>query len=863
MKKSLFKVPPAVNPSIRQVMTHASVMLLSERINLLLEKKSFDTLYLWLLKIQKLKQRGQITEQQLFNLFAHQGTSGQSVFHHISSTATGLVIRQTLKLLTSPQLRTLCQTYNDDLALPIKLLKKNLNFTNKEANYLALCQQFHLATMNQSYDTLDSHLNYLSLLNRYPNQYKNETFINDLQIAWKALCNVRARIQHSDTHLSINHLSLTAQVQSIIQVNSLRTLMDAYTNGVEALELPMAATVFLELMGYSQATRRFRAGNCQEASNLVMHELIKLGCNKRIEMIEINPGDHVLIVIGRNPESKIDDIRTWRDGLIIDAWANNIYHVREWSLYLRDFAAYKHPHDNTEFGVTVPFDINRNGIKSIFSVTSSQYVAYRDAPSTMPEIFSYDWEHKAYLLGEHLLEQYGSYATKYLLDHPEAIGIHDPIESVALTSKSEGIEVTLNTSSAEHTQLLSLIEFMEFALLEVMRVDLQNLRHAMLDYLTSHPERLQLTKERRVSELVSDQLCVIANLKTIASEPITRTPMHVFRHARFKELATERLKKNFKKYHLRAVTYLQQQPQFKRVALQLICTDDQYFITLNSKTRIALPYKKLKYFAHCLKVQTIDKKMFYHLLYGDAMRDFFAMTNNNDVALVVKNNKLCLLNLNGDHTPISLDAIEKYVSESYDHCEKMLKHAHHTSTQCVNLSQQYIGNFVMQMLIIFLHQHPEVRHVNLSTTKISLTQLRELLSVPSLRQLDLSHVPIGDAGATLLTAHHHLTHLTLVDCGISTAGAKALVENSTRLNALNLCDNPKIDPTFLTSCQSRIHTDNIKLNTTPVTTNTTGSHSQVSTSVIKNQALLFSTQTTSDGDNEQVLIKKLTRKSEL
>lgn len=71
------------------------------------------------------------------------------------------------------------------------------------------------------------------------------------------------------------------------------------------------------------------SGNCYEQANLAFDYLVKQGISP-VELFSMIYGDHVFVVIGRNPNTNAADPTTWNaDAIICDPWAGEVYSAKD------------------------------------------------------------------------------------------------------------------------------------------------------------------------------------------------------------------------------------------------------------------------------------------------------------------------------------------------------------------------------------------------------------------------------------------------------------------------------------------------------------------------------------------------------
>ncbi len=127
----------------------------------------------------------------------------------------------------------------------------------------------------------------------------------------------------------------------IEQVNNLRQWRE------DLLSNPGKKTRFLELEK-NQDIREYEldiklslissSGNCDEFTKQAFDFILYHDNSIKAEVYEIQGGDHVFLVLNRDPNSDPSDPDTWgKKAVICDPWANSVYYALNFRHHLKNF----------------------------------------------------------------------------------------------------------------------------------------------------------------------------------------------------------------------------------------------------------------------------------------------------------------------------------------------------------------------------------------------------------------------------------------------------------------------------------------------------------------------------------------------
>lgn len=150
----------------------------------------------------------------------------------------------------------------------------------------------------------------------------------------EAIHYARSHIIKGYTQLDYNHLNSRKQRQLKAGVTAIRDHIDEpYTTKIDT------NAIIERLDQVKTKTSHYSLGNCQELAELALVYIGDTYLGIEAELYTIANGDHVFIVINRDPKSDPEIPATWgKNAYICDPWANIAYPAREFRDKLRDFS---------------------------------------------------------------------------------------------------------------------------------------------------------------------------------------------------------------------------------------------------------------------------------------------------------------------------------------------------------------------------------------------------------------------------------------------------------------------------------------------------------------------------------------------
>lgn len=218
---------------------------------------------------------------------------------------------------------------NDHGKLPIHLINPYIiylssitqdDLDNLRKKLLALMNNFHIKKLHEQ---LTNHEVELEL------NSQNSRLINNLKIGAYISNAARKIILESGTHPQLNDYDKTKQDEILNQVHQMRTQTDNAPISTDKVE------------NVTHYTSEYKTGNCHEFSYLALGILRKIDPGLNGDVFTIRRGDHVFLVIDRDPNSDPANPATWGEHAVVcDSWSGAVYPAAEIPFKLKNFSYY-------------------------------------------------------------------------------------------------------------------------------------------------------------------------------------------------------------------------------------------------------------------------------------------------------------------------------------------------------------------------------------------------------------------------------------------------------------------------------------------------------------------------------------------
>lgn len=131
-----------------------------------------------------------------------------------------------------------------------------------------------------------------------------------------------------------------------------------------------------------EVTSKYSLGNCQELAMQAFDYILRhTDSTLNAEIFYISGGDHVILVLNRNPASDPADPLSWGEHAVIcDPWANKVYKASDYKTHLENF------YSNGKYNHTQPFDHERHTLRPD-KFLNTAYVRKERSVSNLHEAF--------------------------------------------------------------------------------------------------------------------------------------------------------------------------------------------------------------------------------------------------------------------------------------------------------------------------------------------------------------------------------------------------------------------------------------------------------------------------------------------
>ena len=182
-----------------------------------------------------------------------------------------------------------------------------------------------------------------------PNEY-----VKTLKAAEKAKQYARSIIVKGSTQLENNKLNqehfdhlrkgVEGSTFSKLEGLGIKDIIDIETERrIQNHENPVLATY----NSIISVTSKYSLGNCHELAVQALDYILRYAPEINAEVYTIEGGDHVFLVLNRDPYSKAEDPSNWGDNAVIcDPWADEAYPAKDCSTRLKNFYIDKNKNQN-------------------------------------------------------------------------------------------------------------------------------------------------------------------------------------------------------------------------------------------------------------------------------------------------------------------------------------------------------------------------------------------------------------------------------------------------------------------------------------------------------------------------------------
>lgn len=195
-------------------------------------------------------------------------------------------------------------------------------------------------------------------------------------------------IQHDNFLLACNIVNKVREVITFSFSHTDSNKVDAKTRNEAAINYQASrkdiikATEIDDTLAYLEKINlihtKYRVGNCDEMTDLALYFLAnQTTLNAKGETFSIKNGDHVFLVIGREPGSRESDYTTWgKQAVICDPWSGDVFFAAEIEQKLKCHKIYKFS-DGSSVNYLTPLNINYHLIRRELREADNSHVMAR------------------------------------------------------------------------------------------------------------------------------------------------------------------------------------------------------------------------------------------------------------------------------------------------------------------------------------------------------------------------------------------------------------------------------------------------------------------------------------------------------
>lgn len=312
-----------------------------------------------------------LTKAQDFINHAEEKTeeNGWTILHRAAYSYDADELKEVIDSL-GMKARVLAKRFTyDTKQLPIQLIEKNFHSIYQENRLLKLLEPI---TMDIKLAPLSKQLDEKEIQTQYSDLKHDDPLYCNLSRAYQIINKTRLLINKSSTHTDAN--SYTPEEKRELRSHIVKMRDDQENTNLFSLSFFNKKTDQLESIVNSVV--KSKIGNCYEFSFCACQVSIKMHPTLNSEVYEILNDDHVFLVIGRDPDSKPDDFKTWGTSAVVcDAWGG--YAIPACDIPQKLACFYRYHNQN----IIVPFDPNYHKLNPIFALTPQERQAYNNTTS--------------------------------------------------------------------------------------------------------------------------------------------------------------------------------------------------------------------------------------------------------------------------------------------------------------------------------------------------------------------------------------------------------------------------------------------------------------------------------------------------
>lgn len=432
--------------------------------------------------LQQLQTEKKVSSEGIVQWLSKRNQQSYSMMHTICKTASPFIIKAILALVDEQALARLLKQplflpNQQQACLALHLLMQNAKLHGIECPpdlREELITLFEKKTINFNPQHMERELTWLQLHQRFPQANYSQTFTENLNMAWRALVQTRRYVSYVGNHVSMNSKSPLEHYTAQAKLSFARSLSShIFDDSSDFIKFNRTKDHHhFELLKIALITAHQSTGNCEEQSYFVCRELLKMHYTGNIEIVNITPGDHALVIIGEGP-----------DRMVIDAWANDIYPFAQAAERMQDYTSYQKKQKPCYF-ITYPVDPSIQSMVSLVKFSLNHFKQFAESINATAHS-------SAELIEVEMLDclknKYQHFVIKHLKLHPNEIELTS-INSVAVSIEDHQFKIIVNPDDAtSKTLLMSYITFMDYAAQQIYEDVLALQKDAVMNYFNNPP----------------------------------------------------------------------------------------------------------------------------------------------------------------------------------------------------------------------------------------------------------------------------------------------------------------------------------------------------------------------------------------
>lgn len=239
----------------------------------------------------------------------------------------------------------------------------------KEKDIKQLLQSLKLFNSKSNFKSLNETISAKNVLKTIDKNHLNSELIYNIELACDAVNQTRELFNYSSTHPTLNNKN--DKVKEAVRSKVAKCRDSRFTDMAIMADSHKDYFTFKSLV---KAYEEDKFGNCDEFAyaTAFFSKFAEDGSeyNLNVEICHIPNGDHVFVVIGRDPLSDINDESTWgNQAVVCDAWGLSVFPAYELKNKLSAYKFYKDEFDKVFINMIFSFNPNFHKLEASVSLT--------------------------------------------------------------------------------------------------------------------------------------------------------------------------------------------------------------------------------------------------------------------------------------------------------------------------------------------------------------------------------------------------------------------------------------------------------------------------------------------------------------